>query len=107
MRNNTYGGRVANDLLAAGIKHRESAAGRSISSAGVKAELQAIGVDLMRAHTALVRSSNGAFTAVDVADYHHDVFASHGIGPRYFGGTMVTGSSSEARYTKHIWMDCP
>ena len=107
VRNNTYGGRVANDLLAAGIRHRESVAGRSISNAGVEAELQAIGVDLMRAHTALLRSSNGAFTAVDVADYHHDVFASHGIASTYFGGTALTGSRSEARYTKHIWMDCP
>jgi RHS repeat-associated protein len=104
--NDAFGlGALANDRLEKRIRVRAKLGGQAMSNAAVAAEMQAIGVEIMRAHTALVRSTNGSFTAVNVADYHRAIFKSHGLPPDTFGGAFL-GNRSDARWSKPLWMKC-
>ena len=60
----------------------------------------------MRAHVNLLINTRGQVNAVDIADYHFDVFRENLLPADTFGGAPIGGSEFEARLTKHIWMDC-
>src|SRR5690606_27058315 len=104
---NDFGmGSFANGLLEGAIEQREGRAGRRIGYAAVASEVQSIGVQLMRAHVDLLVRTNGRINAADIADYHFDVFRQNGLPASTFGGSLIGGSTFEARVTKHLWMDC-
>lgn len=57
----------------------------------------AVRLDLARAHANYVKNdSNHALNIYQATKYHHDVFAKYGIPASTFGGTPVTGMTTEA-----------
>ncbi|RVT94380.1 hypothetical protein [Sphingomonas crocodyli] len=106
VRNDSFNGQVANGRLYNAIAERTVFSGNWPDGAKINAEIQQIGVELMRAHAdAVTRFGNP--TAEDVARYHHQVFADHGLDPRTFGGTMLTGTVGEANAYSWVWRSCP
>jgi RHS repeat-associated protein len=97
-----FGGNVANQKLVAAILMRSPG---SIPSE-IISEIRDIGAELMRAHVNAVAQLNGLLSAEDIAGYHFDVFAMHGLSQRTFGGTPLTGTVTESRFTSFIWMNC-
>lgn len=75
-----------------------------MSPSAVSAEVQQIGVELMRAHVTAVSAGN--MSAETVVDYHFDVLDDHGLPRKTFGGTPVFGSKKEASLTSGVWMHC-
>jgi len=57
----------------------------------------------MRAHVNAVNTF-GSPSAEQVAQYHFDIFAAHGLSASTFGGAPITGSQGEAGLTSGIWM---
>ena len=76
---------------------------------GQTVSLNVIGVDMMRAHRDAVTQDGvgilGKLSAKQIAEYHVEVFGTHGLPARTFGGAPFTGTPSEAKKTKVIW--CP
>jgi hypothetical protein len=76
---------------------------------GQTVSLNVIGVDMMRAHRDAVTQDGvgilGKLSAKQIAEYHVEVFGTHGLPARTFGGAPFTGIPSEAERTKVIW--CP
>lgn len=100
IKNNTALGKVANVKLASAVIARGT-------SGSVSAEIRQISIELMRAHAAAVEASpTGQVDSVEVARYHHTVFAAHGLPPSTYGGTPLTGKPAEADYTDRIWTTC-
>ena len=100
--NDTGLGHLANQRLSNAFSWRNS----DLSSAQISAKVQSVGVQLMRAHVNLLINTRGQVNAVDIADYHFDVFRENLLPADTFGGAPIGGSEFEARLTKHIWMDC-
>ncbi len=88
INNSNFSGEYAN------VRLRDYVSSRSpgMSSGEISAEVQQIGVDLMRAHIAAI-DALGSPTPSDIADYHNDVLNSHGLPSSAFGGTMVFDSA--------------
>lgn len=100
VRSNTALGVAANTRLISAIISRNGAnPGRD----AINREVNQIGIEIMQAHVALVNAP-GSPTAEQVAQYHFDIFAAHGLPPSTFGGAPITGSQTEAGLTSGIWM---
>jgi putative transposase len=63
------------------------------------------GAELMRAYLNLV-DSTGSATAVEVAQYHAQIFRAHGLPARTSGGAPLSGRGVEARISKYAWLGC-
>jgi RHS repeat-associated protein len=72
----------------------------------VGAQVNAIGVQIMRAHVDYTAASKGHTSARGVRDYHVRVFRSNGLPDTTFGGAMATGSGDEAELYKSLWLKC-
>jgi len=95
-------GMIANMRLRDAITTRSPSA----SFGAVSAEVQQIGVQLMRAHVNAVNTF-GSPSASQIAAYHYQVFGAHGLPNTTFGGSPITGTGAEATLTSPIWMGCP
>jgi hypothetical protein len=99
------GGNLANQRLIGSLLVRSPGA----TPAALISEVRAIGVELMGAHAAAVTQFQG-LSAGNVAAYHFNVFARHGLPSTTFGGTPFSGTEREAERTAHLpalgWMHC-
>ena len=93
-------GVLANDRLWYALKD----AGTPIPQ--IDGMVQQIGVEIMRAHVNAVNTF-GSPSAAQIAAYHFQVFGSHGLSNRTFGGSSITGTETEASLSSGLWMDCP
>mgnify|MGYP007081798730 FL=1 len=106
INNSNFSGGYANAKLAGAINIRNGANGVSASAYAVGKEMNQIGVELMRAHVNAVNTF-GSPSAGQIAAYHFQVFAAHGLPNTTFGGALFTGTEAEAALTSPIWMGCP
>ena len=95
-------GSLANQHLGSALRTRSPTMG----GPALATEMRAIGVELMRQHVSAVKQF-GNPSSEQVARYHHQVFRDHGLPPSTFGGTIATGSESEANVTAPAWRSCP
>ena len=75
----------------------------------IRLTIEEVNVRVMRKHAEITKvDKDGLLTAVNIARYHHEVFAEYGLPPETFGGTPVTGLPGEAAFTGWIWCrECP
>ena len=77
--------------------------------ATVQAEVQQIGVELMRLHVNAVNTF-GNPSAAQIARYHFQVLDAHRLPNSTFGASMFTGTETEASITAHLpgvgWLGC-
>lgn len=99
--NSTILGKLANGRLHDAIIKRSP----NMTNAAVAKEMNQIGIEIMQAHMAAVIKF-GNISAEDIAQYHHDVFAHHGLPASTFGGTAITGTNAEAGFYSLIWRHC-
>ena len=94
--------------MIANMRLRDAITTRSpgMSVGAVSAEVQQIGVQLMRAHVNAVNTF-GSPSAANIAAYHFQVFGAHNLPNTTFGGSMMTGTELEATLTSPVWMGCP
>lgn len=102
--NNTGIGAAANTKLMGALSGR-SPIDYFFNRSVLVAEVNDIGVELMQQH-ARITTAVGTPTPVDIAAYHWEVFANHGLHPSAFGGTPYFGARWEARLTAGIWLTC-
>jgi hypothetical protein len=99
-------GRAANGRLFQALMVRDFDRGLPPASvATANAEMNQIGVGIMRAYVNAVRAF-GTANPVQVADYHFQVFGAHGLPRNTFGGTPLFGTRSEARLSSPLWLNC-
>lgn len=74
---------------------------------GSELDIEAVRLDLARAHARAVDLDNlnvpGLLNPVQIARYHHVVFANYGLPSTAFGGTPHTGSLGEANAFRWVW----
>lgn len=99
VNHNTFLGQQANFFLQNAIVKRSP----TIHWQAVAREINQIGIELMRAHMNAVNTF-GNPSSEQVAQYHFDVFAAHGLPASTFGGAPIFGTQIEARATSIIWM---
>jgi len=102
VNNSSEMGMIANMRLRDAITTRSP----GMSAGAVSAEVQQIGVELMRAHVNAVNTF-GSPSAANIAAYHFQVFGAHNLPNTTFGGSMITGTELEATMFSLIWKRCP
>jgi RHS repeat-associated protein len=101
VNNSNFSGQFANVRLRDAISSRSP----GMSTSAISAEVQQIGVQLMRQHVNAVNTF-GSPSAGQIAAYHFAVFGAHGLPNTTFGGSMITGTETEAALTSPIWKQC-
>ncbi len=70
-------------------------------------DINQVRIDLARAHIGAIDADTGGviglLNPVQIAIYHHAVFARYGLPSTAFGGTPFTGAVGEANITRLIW----
>src|SRR5690606_71588 len=94
VNNSNFAGQYANVRLRDAISSRSP----GMSTGAISAEVQQIGVQLMRQHVNAVNTF-GSPSAGQIAAYHFAVFGAHGLPNTTFGGSMITGTEAEATLT--------
>jgi hypothetical protein len=106
--NDTPGlGSAANDRLFQALMVRDFDRGlpAPTSPTRANAEMNQIGIEIMRAHVNVVRTF-GTVTAVQSADYHFQVFGAHDLSRNTFGGAPLFGTRLESRISSPLWLNC-
>lgn len=98
-------GAIANNSLATAIFKRNASHGRPQSLSVVQREVNEIGIRLMQAHVVAV-TQYAQPSAGQIATYHYAVFREYGLDPSTFGGSPVTGTTTESSSTSFIWRSC-
>jgi RHS repeat-associated protein len=99
--NSSFWGQFANVRLRDTISSRSP----SMSTSAISAEVQQIGIELMRAHVRAV-DGFGNPSPMQIAGYHFRVFKNHNLPNTTFGGSMITGTQAEAWFTWPGWAEC-
>jgi uncharacterized protein RhaS with RHS repeats len=99
--NNVGLGAAANGKLGWAILQRSP----NIGAFGARFEITRIGTTLMQQHVAAI-DRVGSPTAEQIAEYHFDVFKDAGLPASTFGGSPMTGTTTEASMTAFIWLNC-
>ena len=104
VRNNSFGGRYGNAILAGAIRASSMTA---IPTQRIRTQMNAIGVALMVAHVQTV-DSGLSLNRANVRAYHIDVFRNFGIDAGAFAGNAITGTSAENFATDFLlnWTGC-